>query len=271
MLINTKSTITDSLDLLQKADVIVVFAGAGMSVDSGIEQFRGNDGIWTKSILINGEKVDYPNLMTHNAFIEKPELAWGLIGNLIKKYTSTTPHKGYSKLLNILSNKEYFIITSNCDEQFQKAGFDENKILECHGSAYDMQCLNIKHKEIWITPKVDVNIKTNKAEAIPKCPECGSNCRPNISLFGDWFWLSTKAKHQQERYINWKKETLPNYDNIVALEIGAGKTIPTIRKAAENFSKNKYPLIRLNPKDFSCNQANHISIPLKAEEFLLLI
>lgn len=227
-----------------------------------------NNKLWTKSISINGEEIDYTNLITHHAFIEKPELAWGLIGSLMNQFTSTTPHKGYFKLLDILENKDYFIVTSNCDEHFQKAGFNENKILECHGSIYDMQCLNIEEKEIWLTPKINITGKTVKTTSPPKCPDCGTNCRPNILLFGDWFWLSTKAKHQQNRYNKWKKEAFLNYKNIIALEIGAGKTIPTIRKAAENFTKNKYPLIRVNPKDFDCNQNNHFPIPLKAETFL---
>ncbi len=272
MSIEIEHTLQTVAELVKNADAVAIFAGAGMGVDSGLEQYRGSDGLWTKSIKINNSDIMYYDLMNHNAFEEMPEKAWGFIGSLIERYDSIKPHEGFTKLLELLSGKEYFVVTSNCDEHFQKAGYNENNILECHGSIYYMQCMDIKEKEIWLTPQIKVNKESVTAEdPLPLCPNCNSNCRPNLFLFGDWFWVSTRSVHQQLRFNSWCKEIKLKYKNILAIEIGAGKAIPTIRNAAERFSENKYPLVRINPNDFEIRSNSHISIPKGAKESILKI
>ena len=59
------------------------------------------------------------------------------------------------------------------------------------------------------------------------------------------------------------------HKSIIAIEIGAGKTIRTIRNTAETFASNNYPLIRVNPFDFDKKKPNHISIQMNAKEFLM--
>ena len=81
--------------------------------------------------------------MSHQALIETPIEVWSFILNLKDKYQQTIPHEGYYKLLNLLKDKEHFIVTSNIDDHFLKTGFDENRIFECHGSINYMQCLDI--------------------------------------------------------------------------------------------------------------------------------
>ncbi len=128
-----------------------------------------------------------------------------------------------------------------------------------------MQCLNIIEKEIWITPslsKIDI-----EQSNYPKCPNCGGLCRPNVLLFGDWFWLSTRSKHQQNSYQSWRKDVINSNKKLVIVEIGAGKTINTIRKAAENLAKNNL-LIRINPFDIEVSHSNQISIQMGAADFL---
>lgn len=129
----------NAINLIKEADAVAIFAGAGMSVDSGLNPFRGDDGIWTKSIIIEGKTYNHLDLMSHHAFIETPKIAWEFMLNLREKYHQTSPHEGYYKLLEILKDKEHFIVTSNIDEHFLKAGFDENRIFECHGSLNYMQ------------------------------------------------------------------------------------------------------------------------------------
>ena len=100
---------------------------------------------------------------------------------------------------------------------------------------------------------------------MPKCHTCGAYCRPNIYLFGDWFWVSTRSTYQLIEYINWTKEATTKYANIIAIEIGAGNTIATIRQASEKFVEDKYPLIRINPNDCLVKQPNHMGIDMGAK------
>lgn len=258
-----------AIDLINKADAIVIFAGAGMSVDSGLHPFRGEDGLWSKSINLAGKSFDHLDLMSHHAFIETPEAAWEFILNLKEKYEKTNPHEGYYKLLNRLKDKEHFIVTSNIDEHFLKTGFDEHRIFECHGSVNYMQCMDILEREVWLTP--DIKSENLQLKNLPVCPNCGGVCRPNVLLFGDWFWIPIRSTHQQIRYINWCAAINATQKNIVAIEIGAGKTIRTIRNAAEAFASTAYPLIRVNPFDFETKKSNHISIQMNAKEFLMLM
>jgi NAD-dependent SIR2 family protein deacetylase len=262
------SNLSDAINLINEADAVAIFAGAGMSVDSGLEPFRGKDGLWTKSITMNGKSYDYMDLMSHQAFIENPKEAWGLILSLKEKYENAVPHIGYTKLLEKLQDKDYFIVTSNIDEHFLKAGFDENRILECHGTINYMQCLDILEREIWLTPEFSAS--DLEASNFPRCPNCGDFCRPNVLFFGDWFWISIRSVHQQIRYQKWSKELKSSNKHVVAIEIGAGKTINTIRKASESFSK-EYSMIRVNPHDHEVKQHNHISIQMNAKDFLLSI
>lgn len=247
-------------DLITNTDAIALFAGAGMGVDSGLEQYRSTDGTWTKHIEHAGQKIKLIDLMTHAAFEEQPTLAWSFIQSQIKKYSTTEPHIGFSLLLDLIKEKDYFVITSNIDAHFQKAGYDPLKIYECHGSIFNMQCLDILERDIFPTPF---------NEPIPKCPKCGGNCRPNVMLFGDWLWIPENSIRQQLRYIEWQKKN--KNKTILIIEIGAGKTIATIRKQAESLAESKHTLIRVNPKDFEVTKPNYIGFEMGALEWIEII
>lgn len=257
--------------LIKGADAVAIFAGAGMGVDSGLEQYRGNDGLWLKSVRIEGHDVPYYDLMSHQAFIENPAKAWALIGEMQEKYKKTTPHEGFNLLLDMVKNKEYFVVTSNVDEHFQKAGFDENRVFECHGSIFYMQCTEISEREIWLCPEISIDNNEFVALNIPKCPECGKNCRPNVLLFGDWFWLSTKSAIQQQRFVKWSRIIKESCKNIVAIEIGAGLTINTIRKASEAFTEGTFPLVRINTDDAEVKSKNHFPLAMTAKDAIKMI
>jgi len=265
MNLTTIKNIEAAASLISNAEAVLIYAGAGMSVDSGLEQYRGNDGLWTKHLDIEGHQIKYIDLMTHMAFDETPEKAWALAVSLMKKYEETVPHQGYNQLLELLKNKDYFVMTSNCDNQFEKAGFDTKRIYECHGSLKYMQCMDILERDTWPTPNIEIDMEKFAVKELPKCPKCGGNCRPNIYLFGDWFWVNTKSTSQLIKYIKWTKEATTKYTNIIAIEIGAGNTIATIRQASEKFVQDKYPLIRINPYDCSVKLPKHLAIEMGAK------
>ena len=76
-------------------------------------------------------------------FTTNPPMAWAFYGHRYNLYKNTIPHDGFKMLLDLVKEKNdnYFIFTSNVDGQFQKAGFDSDKIIECHGSISHFQCL----------------------------------------------------------------------------------------------------------------------------------
>ena len=99
-----------------------------------------------------------------------------------------------------LKNNEYFAYTSNVDGQFQKAGFPEEKLVECHGSINYCQCSRCY--KIIPMPLKEVPIDYDKcvATTLPCCGTCKCLMRPNILMFGDYDWMSDRTEDQQSNF-----------------------------------------------------------------------
>ncbi len=254
-------------DLVKNSECIIVLAGAGMSVDSGINAYRGDDGFWNKELEINGLRINQLDLMSHQSFEENPDKSWSLIAYLLDLFEEKQPHLGYYALLSLLDKKDYFVYTSNIDKQFLKSGYDEKRIVECHGSIYKMQCTDILERENWNTPKLELDYsKFTLNQDYPKCPKCEQPCRPNLFLFGDFFWISKDYLEQEKKYNDWKKSIFESNKKVLVFEIGAGTTVNTLRKESERLSKLDIPIIRINTSEFQVSQPNEISISASALE-----
>lgn len=193
---------------IEMADAILITAGAGMGVDSGLPDFRGNEGFWKAYPVAKDRNLSFEALANPKWFESEPTLAWAFYGHRLNLYRETVPHEGFALLRELCRSKgdDYFIITSNVDGQFQKAGFDENKICEIHGSIHHMQCMSDKTHGIWSAEGVEiaVDMKTFSAQApLPTCPRCGALSRPNILMFGDWGWISSRSDAQMKRFAKW--------------------------------------------------------------------
>jgi len=192
---------------LKKADALLITAGAGMGVDSGLPDFRGKEGFWRA----------YPIV----------------------------------------------VFTSNVDGQFQKAGYDERRIVEIHGSIHYLQCSVPCSRDIWSADKVKVKVDMEKFEALeplPKCRNCFEIARPNILMFGDWEWISDRTDDQIYLYDKWLSSIRKNGYKLAIVEIGAGKAVPTVRYQSEEIAERfGATLIRINPRDYDVPYG-HISI-----------
>lgn len=178
-------------------------------------------------------------------------------------YRATTPHAGFFELLSLAKALDlpYFVFTSNVDCQFQKAGFNANRIYECHGSIHHLQCTTPCSDSIWtadgLTPVID-NEKCEWLGALPTCPHCGGLARPNILMFGDWYWIGDRSDAQENRL----QKFLTDYQNPVVIELGAGTAIPTVRRFGERFAPR---LIRINPRDDGLPKQGGISLKMGAK------
>jgi len=99
-----------------------------------------------------------------------------------------------------LKPNNYFVYTSNVDGHFQKAGFPEDKIVECHGSISHCQCR--KCFDIIPAPFKEVPIDYDKCIAtdLSYCKKCKLMLRPNVLMFDDYEWIGERTKEQRERY-----------------------------------------------------------------------
>ncbi len=230
-------------EMIRRADHILIGAGAGMGIDSGLPDFRGDDGFWKAYPPFKGKS--FFDIANANRFRSHPRSGWGFYGHRLEMYRNTLPHDGFRILLDIVRQKRsYFVYTSNVDGQFQKAGFDEELIYEIHGSIHHFQCQANCSREIWPDPGIPVTI-SEEFEWVgdfPLCPKCGGIARPNILMFGDWHWESRRSNEQGRRFSQWKNSV--TNESVLAIELGAGTTIPSVRFMCEHF-----PLIRINPRE----------------------
>src|SRR5436305_9987595 len=125
-------------DVIAPAEAVLIGAGAGMGVDSGLPDFRGDEGFWRAYPPFRNLGLSFVDLANPQWFDRDPALAWGFYGHRMNLYRATEPHEGFRQLLEIAREKPggYFVFTSNVDGQFQKAGFAPTQIVECHGSIH---------------------------------------------------------------------------------------------------------------------------------------
>lgn len=241
-----RSDYQKAAEFIKSADALLILAGAGIGVDSGLATFRGTGGWYTRGLMVKGKQVSFGDLANPRAFRRYPELAWAFYGRRYRNYQETTPHEGFQILKRWREQRSAgsFVFTSNVDGHFQKAGFSEKEIHECHGSLSYAQCSEICSNAIWALENVDFDLNEDGSTAgsLPRCKNCLSISRPNILLFDDVLWIQERFWQQYNRYMEWKS-TLQN-KNIVKIEIGAGTEIARVRWEAEDFPGK---LIRINP------------------------
>lgn len=267
----TRDPITLAAETLKAADALLVTAGAGMGVDSGLPDFRGTQGFWRAYPAIAKLGLSFEEMANPAWFKNDPALAWAFYGHRLNLYRSTTPHAGFARLLELGRSKlhGYFVFTSNVDGHFQEAGFATERIVECHGSIRQFQCSAGCCSEIWDAPIESVAIDLNRfraQEPLPRCRNCSALARPNILMFGDWDWLGDRTDEQQKRFSEWLDGLASQSARPAVIELGAGSAIPTVRGLSERVAHRfRTRLIRINPREYSV-PAGHIGLPLAAAE-----
>ena len=237
---------------IERAGALLVCAGAGMGVDSGLPDFRGNKGFWKAYPPYAELGLGFTNMANPSWFARDPGIAWGFYGHRLGLYRETTPHHGFSLLRRWGEAKPggCFVFTSNVDGQFQKAGFDGQAVEECHGSIHHLQCSRPCSDRIWSAEghDVEVDMGTMRArEPWPECPHCGALARPNILMFGDYGWVAHRSEEQTGRFSDWLES---NRGRLVVVECGAGTAVPTVRYTAESaVQRFGGTLVRINVRE----------------------
>lgn len=263
------NAIFKAAELLLAADGLFIAAGAGMGVDSGLPDFRGDGGFWkTYPALAQGD-INFREAATPAFLNQNPAQAWGFWGHLLNLFRDANPHAGFKILHTLAYNMPsgYFVYTSNVDGQFQKAGFAHDRIMECHGSVHFLQCADKCTGLVWsansITPHIDED-RCLFLDPLPRCPICDKIARPNILLFEDWEWLEARTLEQYQKLLAWRH----GVSNLLVIEIGSGREVPSVRMMSE--SPNA-PLIRINLHDEKVQRSSDIGIRSRGLDALLAI
>lgn len=237
--------------LIRDAEALLITAGAGMGVDSGLPDFRGDEGFWRAYPALYG--VPFHEMANPRWFTEDPHRAWGFYGHRLNLYRATVPHEGFA-LLRAWARRlddNYFVFTSNVDGQLQKAGFSPDRCVECHGSIHHAQPLDGGPIYSAEALTVEVDLHTLRArDPLPRHPQIRGLPRPNILMFGDGAWDDARAVEQGERLGAWL--AAQEGRRVAVVELGAGTAIPSVRSFGERVVRRdpeSASLIRVNPRE----------------------
>lgn len=261
---------------IESADAIVIGAGAGMSTSAGFtydgERFDRYFHDFAKkyhfSDMYSGGFYPYDTLEEYWAY-------WSRY-IYINRYLDA-PKPVYKKLLSLLKGKDYFVLTTNVDHCFQKAGFDKHRLFYTQGDYGLWQCSAPCHQKTYDNEKtVRQMIEQQKdmkipSELIPRCPVCGKpmtmNLRADNTFVEDEGWHTAS-----ERYADFLRRH--QKVNTLFLELGTGMNTPSIIKfnfwrMAYEWPDAVYACINLNeayaPKEI---QKNSICISADIGEVL---
>jgi NAD-dependent deacetylase len=157
------------------ADSVVVLTGAGISTDSGIPDFRGPQGLWTKNPL--AEKMS--NIHYYLADREVRKLSWQ--NRMSSPAWTAKPNAGHLALVHLEQRKKlHALITQNIDELHQQAGNSPDKVIEVHGSMRRFMCWGCGMRG----PMQRVLDRVRAGEEDPECRTCGGILKSDTISFG---------------------------------------------------------------------------------------
>lgn len=240
-------------DKIKEADAIIIGAGAGLSTAAGVNYGTLNF------------KENFPELVKHYGFTDMYTSSFYDFDTEEERWSYWAKHINYlcigmeasdtyKRLFNLVKDKEYFVLTTNVDRQFLKAGFDSNKVFEVQGALTKIQCSRACHNKLYDdTEMVKEMLDKNEdikipSDLVPKCPVCGEamevNLRKDNFFVEDDYW--EEHSNNYEKFINDNKNK-----KILFLEFGAGFNTPGIIRYPFEELTYKLPnafLIRVNDK-----------------------
>ena len=170
-----RDEIARARELIAAAKRVLVLTGAGISTESGIPDYRGPQGVWTKNPA--AEKM-----ATLQNYVSEPEvrkLAWQR--RLETKAWAAEPNAGHRALVELeRQTKLYLLITQNVDGLHQRAGSAPERIVEIHGTIHEVVCLQCEER----APMQRVLDRVRAGEADPPCRSCGGILKSATISFG---------------------------------------------------------------------------------------
>lgn len=243
--VDRSSEITRLKDALKAAGAVVIGAGAGLSTAAGFTYAGERFEKYFSDFI---EKYGFSDMYSGGFYpFETPEEYWAYWSRYIccNRYADA-PNDLYKRLLELVKDKDYFVLTTNVDHQFQKAGFDKKRLFYTQGDYGLFQCSEPCCNETFDNEKgikqmfERQNNMRIPSELLPKCPHCGKpmtmNLRADDKFVEDGGWL--KASERYSNFIRTRENT-----NILFLELGVGYNTPVIIK---------FPFRKMTAKKSQC-------------------
>ncbi len=172
------SSVDHAAEILGGAEQILVFSGAGLSTESGIPDFRGPDGLWTK--------VD-PDDFTIDRYVVNRDLrvqGWRMHveGELWGARSTVQPNAGHTAIVRLFEKGRLAgVVTQNIDGLHYKSGLPDDMVAELHGNVRNSHCMSCE--ATWPTETVLEWVEAGDED--PKCPRCGGMVKTDTVMFGE--------------------------------------------------------------------------------------
>ena len=233
---NSTQQNSDKIDRLanaiKEADAIIIGAGAGLSTSAGFE-YSGPR--FTKYFDDFSKKYHIQDMYTGSFHVfPTPEEQWAFLSRLtmVNRF-EPAPKSVYKDLFELVKNKNYFVITTNVDHQFQLANFDKSRLFYTQGDYGLFQCSVPCQQKTYDNETVIRDMYTQQKDMkipsslVPKCPNCGKpmtlNLRCDSTFVEDDGWHAASARYSSFlESVRGKK--------VLFLELGVGANTPGIIK-----------------------------------------
>jgi NAD-dependent deacetylase len=233
----------EARDLIADARRVVAFTGAGISAESGVPTYRG----------AGARDMSFgPEVASRKAFLADPEKVWAWHNDKRMRLAEIEPNEGHRALAEfekrlIERDGRFAIVTQNVDGLHQRAG--STTVYELHGSLTAMRCDTCSYYCTIGFDPLD--------QAVPICPQCGNNLRPDVVWFGEElprnFWRRSKAAIDQAD---------------VVLSIGTSSVVYPAAGLVDLALTNETPVIEVNLEPTSFSRVVDIRLEGKAGEIL---
>lgn len=240
------SRLNKAFQLIQEADYIIIGAGAGLSAAAGFD-YSGKR--FNEIFSDFKDKYGIEDMYSGSFYpFSSEEEKWAYWARFVKCNTfDTKPTPLYQKLLRLIQDKDYFVVTTNTDNQFEINGFNMSRYFETQGNFKYFQCQKGCHRKVYQDQKLiqfmvqqtkDCKIPTS---LVPKCPYCHGNM--DIHVRKNAYFVETKGwEHYCRNYERFLKKALKR--KVVFLEFGVGFNTPSIIR---------YPFERMTYQHKNCS------------------
>lgn len=226
---NKQEKLEKALTAIDKADKIVIGGAAGLSAAGGIDYMdeqifkEAMPALAAKGYKTLWEAIWQPGLSVEQRWaVTATELVWARFDFPVAQV--------YRDLLAIVKDKDYFVLTSNGDDQFEKANFDKERVFAPQGSLTHLQCSVPCCTDLWYDEEIirnmymhiDIDTYSCRHEDLPVCPHCGSHAVLNIRGQNNFI----------DRYVMRNRESFKKFieegknEKMVFMEMGAGFNSP---------------------------------------------